>query len=65
MTPEQLREQLARLDLSQNGAARALRVDPKTVRNWASGRSAIPFSVELALGKMTKPEAKRLSALQE
>lgn len=49
MTPEQLIATLARLGLSQSGAARVLEVDPRTVRRWVAGDGPIPKTVEMAL----------------
>ncbi len=60
MTPNDLREQLTRLSLSQNGLARALAVDSRLARRWASGDAVIPVSVSIALEKMTPAEARRL-----
>jgi plasmid maintenance system antidote protein VapI len=49
MTPEAFRARLARLGLSQVGAARALNIDPRTVRRYCSGALPITRLVELAL----------------
>ncbi len=58
MTTKQLRAALARLNLSQLGAARLFEVDARTVRRWALGERAIPSSVAILLrlllaGKIT------------
>ena len=45
MTPSELRAALADLGLSQVGFARLARVDPRTVRKWVSGDSAVPGPV--------------------
>lgn len=42
MTADEYREALARLDLSQVGAARLLGVDERTSRRWANGERDIP-----------------------
>lgn len=60
MTPDELRAELARLGLSQTGAARALRVNEKTVRRWATGEIPVPFAVALLLVKLTPKEADKL-----
>lgn len=60
MTPEDLRTELSRLGLSQVGAAKALRVNEKTVRRWASGEIPIPHAVALLLPKLTVKEALKL-----
>lgn len=49
MTPAQLRDALARLGLSQTGAARLMGVDARTVRYWAAGEREIPAPVEKLL----------------
>ncbi len=64
MTPDSLRQQLTRLNLSQNGLARALAVDSRLARRWASGDAVIPVSVSIALEKMTPAEARRLLRLR-
>jgi DNA-binding transcriptional regulator YdaS (Cro superfamily) len=69
MTPEDFRAALARLGMPQegqrdNGADAFLGVDPTTVRRWASGRTAIPDSVEMLfrimLAHKWKPDRVRL-----
>jgi DNA-binding transcriptional regulator YiaG len=45
MTPEQLREALERLEISQVTASRWLAVDPRTVRRWVLGERRIPGMV--------------------
>jgi len=42
MTPDQYRDAIARLDLSQVAAARLLGVDERTSRRWASGERDVP-----------------------
>ena len=49
MTPKQLRTFLDAAQLTQSGAARALEIDPRTMRRYVSGESEIPKVVELAL----------------
>ncbi len=58
MTTKQFRTALARLNLSQLGAARLFEVDARTVRRWALAERAIPSSVAILLhlllaGKIT------------
>ncbi len=58
MTTKQFRAALARLKLSQLGAARLFHVDARTVRRWALGERAIPGSIAILLhlllaGKIT------------
>lgn len=62
MTPDELRSELSRLGLSQVGAAKALRVNDKTIRRWASGEIPIPHAVALLLPKLTAKEAAKLLA---
>ena len=49
MNAEQLRKLLARLGLSQRGAAKLLDIDERTMRRYVSGKGSIPKAVELAL----------------
>jgi DNA-binding transcriptional regulator YiaG len=49
MSPQQFRNALRRLHLSQVQAARRLRVNERTVRRWVAGDSRIPESVALLL----------------
>lgn len=42
MTPDELRDTLKRLGLTQTGAARILRVEDRSVRRWISGERPIP-----------------------
>lgn len=43
--PAEFRAQIARLGLSQLGAARLLGVDGRTVRRWAIGEREVPETV--------------------
>ena len=49
VSPEQFREAIAALGLSQRAAAKALEVDERTVRKWALGERAIPGPAKVAL----------------
>ena len=49
MSPQQFRDALRRLRLSQVQAARRLRVNERTVRRWVAGDSRIPESVGLLM----------------
>jgi len=49
MTPAELHAILARLGLSQAGAASLLRVNVRTMRRWMDGEIAIPFVVAAVL----------------
>jgi len=49
MSPQQFRDALRRLRLSQVQAARRLTVNERTVRRWVAGDSRIPESVALLL----------------
>lgn len=42
MTPDEYRDAIARLDLSQVAAARLLGVDERTSRRWATGEREVP-----------------------
>lgn len=46
---DRLRKELATLKLSQRAAARALDIDPRTVRRYCSGRYPVPRTVWLAI----------------
>jgi len=54
MTPDQFRDALARLDLSQVGAARLFGYDERTARRWASGELPVPAAVAICLRLMLK-----------
>ena len=49
MTPKEFRNAIAKLGINQTQAARALRVDPRTVRRWVAGDVNIPGPVEVLL----------------
>lgn len=49
MTPTEFRAELSRLGLTQTGAARALGIEPRTVRRYASGATPVSRVIELAL----------------
>jgi DNA-binding transcriptional regulator YiaG len=49
MSPQQFRDALRRLRLSQVEAAKRLSVNERTVRRWVAGDSRIPESVALLL----------------
>lgn len=61
MTPAQLRSALARLGLSQVGAARLYGIDPSTMRRYLSGRQPVPAWMEYALAG-TNPDGSVLSS---
>jgi hypothetical protein len=49
MTPKQLRTTLARIGLSQRGAARLLGIDERTMRKYIAGDLVIPELLVWAL----------------
>lgn len=49
MTPNQFRNALDRLGLSQAGAAALVGADPRTGRRWALGERAVPECVAILL----------------
>lgn len=49
MTANQFRAAIARLDLSQVGAARLVGADPRTARRWALDERPIPECVAILL----------------
>jgi len=49
MSPQQFRDALRRLRLSQVEAAKRLSVNERTVRRWVAGDSRIPEAVALLL----------------
>lgn len=64
MTANQFRTALARLDLSQVGAAHLVGADPRTARRWALDERSVPTSVAiilrlLAAGKITLDDVER------
>ncbi len=52
MTPDEYREILKRLDLTQVGAATFLGVNGVTSRRWATGKAEIPQSAAMLLRLM-------------
>ena len=49
MNPDEFRQALERLGLTQVAAARLLCVEDRTARRWASGATSIPPSIALLL----------------
>ncbi len=62
MTTEEARIHLARLGLSQPGAARLFHLNPRTVRRFLAGDSEIPRAVEIALALLTPAKVRALLA---
>ncbi len=64
MTAQQARDHLARLEISQQGFARLIRVNPVTVRRWLSltDPQDIPRAVEILLPLLTPKIVRRLVA---
>lgn len=68
MTPDEYRETIEKLGLSQVAAARLLGVDDRTSRRWASGERDIPPPAQrflrylIATGKTGEYAMKRLAA---
>lgn len=60
MTSDQFRARLTALGLSQVGAARALNLDPRTVRRYCSGALPVTRLVELALDGLTISDLERM-----
>jgi hypothetical protein len=56
MTPNQLRTALARLGLSQRGAARLLGIDERTMRKYVAGDLVIPELLVWALRGLSQRE---------
>jgi hypothetical protein len=56
MTPNQLRTALARLGLSQRGAARLLGIDERTMRKYIAGDLVIPELLVWALRGLAQRE---------
>lgn len=60
MTANQFKTALARLGLTQVGAARLLKADDRTVRRWIAGERSIPWSIatiiRLLLAGKIKPD---------
>jgi DNA-binding transcriptional regulator YiaG len=52
MQPEELRDRITKLDLSQNDASRLLGVDPRTMRRWLSGEKSVAAPVIILLKMM-------------
>lgn len=64
MTPDDVRAHLARLEISQQGFARLVCVNPVTVRRWLKLNQAapaeIPRAIEILLELLTPAKVKRL-----
>lgn len=60
MTPAAFKSRLTTLGLSQVGAARALNIDPRTVRRYCSGALPVTRLVELALDGLTISDLERM-----
>ncbi len=58
MTPQQYRDAIARLGLTQVAAGEFLIGNPRTSRRWASGESPVPRSVALLLRLMIEHNIK-------
>jgi DNA-binding transcriptional regulator YiaG len=68
MTPEEAREHIARLEISQQAFARLIRVNPTTVRRWLrlDGEALeIPRAAQIALRLLTPAMARRLLAAEK
>lgn len=68
MTPEEAREHLARLGISQQAFARMIHVNPSTVRRWLTlnGEALdIPRAVQIVLRLLSPAQARRLIAADE
>ena len=63
MNPDAYKDALARLGLSQAGAARLFRVHERTSSRWANGLQDIPKAVEIALKLMIRFHVKPASFL--
>jgi DNA-binding transcriptional regulator YiaG len=61
MDADDLRWELDRLGLTQNGLARLLDIEPRTVRRWATGQYLVPRSVDLLLERLGPEEAQELA----
>ena len=61
-TPDELRDRLDYLGLSQRGAARVLHIDERTMRRYCSGQYPVPEVVWLALLGLKPKKAKDRSA---
>jgi len=64
MTAQEARDHLARLEISQQGFARLIRVNPKTVRRWLDPENPLdtPRAVEILLPLLTPKIVRRLVA---
>ena len=63
MTPDVLRETLARLGISHTGAARLLGIDARTMRRWLSGSTDVPEIASRLLGLLVR-DPSAIDALQ-
>ncbi len=66
MTAKQFQAAIDRLGLSQVGAARLFKADPRTARRWALGERDVPECVVIVLrlmlaGKITAEDVRNAS----
>jgi transcriptional regulator with XRE-family HTH domain len=62
-TPDELRALISQLGMTQRAAARALDVEDRTLRYWASGQVPIPRMAILALRYLVADELARVNRL--
>jgi DNA-binding transcriptional regulator YiaG len=61
MDADDLRWELDRLGITQNGLARAVGTNPRTVRRWAANQQPIPQGIDLLLERLEPSEAQALA----
>ena len=62
MTSLEYRQRLKDLDLTQEEAARVLRIHSRTSQNYATDKTKIPYAVEFMLNELSPKQAKEMSA---
>jgi DNA-binding transcriptional regulator YiaG len=68
MTPQEAREHIERLSISQQAFARLIRVNPSTLRRWLTLNGApldMPRAVQIALRLLTPAHVRRLIEADE
>jgi len=61
MDADDLRWELDRLGITQNGLARVVGTNPRTVRRWATNQQPIPQGIDLLLERLEPSEAQALA----
>jgi hypothetical protein len=62
VTPQELKSTIIKLGMSQVATAKAVGIDPSTMRRYISGALVIPLWLPLALNSLRKPPPRSRTA---